>query len=681
MPGGAAQAEAVERYKLAARDKRKIPPVDESGLLEERELYRKDLLQFCKVVMPQTFSMDFAPCHIEVLRGMQHAILHGGKKAVALPRGSGKTAMSIGAMIWGMLYGHIRYGAIIAADQGAADKILASLKTELWLSDHIGRLWPYLQAYCRRGEGDGNKYRHILNYDDTPPLIKWGTAMLKLPTVPDDEGKHDWHSAVVQSKGLTSGVRGMQYKLPSGETLRPDFALIDDPQTKDSARSVSQTDYREEIVDGDVLGLAGPQEPMSAFMTCTVIEPNDLAEKYLDRKIHGDWNGTRIPMIIDFPDEVDGMWEEYRIRYMKALREERLPDDAFEYYVENREAMDAGSKVYWDDRKLKADISALQHAMHLRFQRGNQFLSEFQNEPVTRYAGKPYQIDTIAVMEKCNGRARRDAPDDALMIVSMTDINHSGLNTVVVAATNDAVRYVVDYQTYPGEGKVLYDPSRKKKNDSDALAIARALDVHIPDVGSARYHRGGKLVAPDLVLIDCGNWMDLVFRWCHSNAHKVKASRVFPSRGRADSQYRPSQLVGKPGDGWHVADWKNRGRVLVHNADQWRMRSQQSFLVPNAVPGTVSLFGKVPSFHKRIADEICSEILSEYIELTDGGNTMYKWTRKIGVANDLLDSVVGAFVGLSYLGASEHKLADVRGATPQQPRNRRRGRRVSKIKV
>lgn len=681
MPGGAAQADAVERYKQAAREKRMMPLIEEAEERKEREMYRHDLALFCRRVMPESFSMEFADCHKDVLRGMQHAILNGGLKSVALPRGSGKTTMAVAAMIWGLLYGHIRYGAVIAADQGAADKILASVKTELWLSDHIGRLWPFLQSYLRRGEGDGNKYRHILNHNDTPPLIKWGTAMLKLPSVPNTEGLHEWDSAIIQSKGLASGVRGMQCKLPSGQTMRPDFALIDDPQTKDSARSVSQTDYREEIIEGDVLGLAGPNTPMSAFMTCTVIEPNDLAERFLNKTDHGDWNGTRVPMIITFPDEVDGKWEEYRILYMKALKEERVPDDAFQFYRENRDLMDAGAKVYWEDRKLPNEDSALQHAMHLRFKRGNSFLSEFQNEPVTRYAGKPYQIEPIGVMEKCNSLSRCYVPGDATMIVSMTDINYSGLNTVVVAATNDAVRYVIDYQTYPGDGQPLYDPSRRKKTDSDMLAIARALDVHIPIVGSERYVRNGKKVAPDLVLIDCGNWMDLVFRWCRSNSAKVHAPRVFPSRGRSDSKYRPSQLIGQPGDGWHVADWKNRGRVLVHNSDVWRMRSQQSFLVPNSIPGTVTLFGKNPTEHKRYADEVCAEILNEYIEMTEGGNTMFKWTRKIGVKNDLLDSTVGAFVGLSYLGASEHKLSEVRQGQINQPRNRRRGRKVSKIKV
>jgi phage terminase large subunit GpA-like protein len=101
--------------------------------------------------------------------------------------------------------------------------------------------------------------------------------------------------------------------------------------------------------------------------------------------------------------------------------------------------------------------------------------------------------------------------------------------------------------------------------------------------------------------------------------------------------------------------------------------------VPNAVPGSVSLFGKLPHAHKTFADEICAEILDEYIEETDGGNVFYKWTNKVGVRNDKLDSTTMAFAGLSYMGASENKLSQVR--VHKQPKNRRRGRKVTKIKV
>ena len=680
MPGGEAQAEAHARYKAKTKAARCVPRKEEAGIEAERDQYRLDPKRFLKELMPMTFSMDFAPCHDEVIDGMKHAILNGGCKSVALPRGSGKTSIAIGVAIWAMLFGHRRYIAVIASDQGAADKILQSIKTELWQSVHIGRLWPTLQEYWIRGEGHGQKFMHLLNEDSSVPLIKWGTSILKLPSVPELWGTA-WNGAVLQTKGITSGVRGMQFKMTNGETIRPDLVLIDDPQTKESARSIGQTDMREEIIDGDVMGLAGPGKSIAAFMLCTVIEPGDLSERYLDKRRHGDWNGTRIPMIEAFPDATETLWEEYRIIYMKCLREGVVTDPATKFYLQNREAMDAGGKVYWEARKEKKDVSALQHAMNLRIKRGNAFMGEYQNQPIVRYSGRPYEIDEIHVMEKCNGIDRFKMPADANLIVTMTDINFSGLNTVVVASTNDALRYVVDYQTYPGNGKPLYDSKQEKKTASDMAAIARALDEHIPKIGSARYFRDGKLVAPDLVLIDCGNWMDLVFRWCAANAHKVQARMVYPSRGRSDSKYSPSQLVGQPGDGWHVADWKNRGKVLVHNADVWRMRMQQAFLIPTSIPGTVTMYGKNPAEHKRFADEVCAEVLDEYQEMTEGGNRFFKWNHKVGQKNDLGDSTVGCFVGLSYLGAAETGLAKVRKPPAMQRRKPPPKRRVSQLKI
>jgi hypothetical protein len=174
MPGGEAQANANMRYKERMRDSRKMPYIEESKLIKIREKYRYNLEGFLLNCMPRTFNMPFADCHREVIKGLQHAVLHGGNKAVALPRGTGKTSIAIGATIWAILYGHVRFGAVVAADQDAANKILQSIKTELWLSDGIGKLWPYLQSYLATGDGDGNKYRHILNDDGSPPLIKWG---------------------------------------------------------------------------------------------------------------------------------------------------------------------------------------------------------------------------------------------------------------------------------------------------------------------------------------------------------------------------------------------------------------------------------------------------------------------------------------------------------------------------
>jgi len=363
---------------------------------------------------------------------------------------------------------------------------------------------------------------------------------------------------------------------------------------------------------------------------------------------------------------------------LTAMREKRDPEEALQFYHDNREEMDAGSKVYWEERKYEKDLSAIQHAMNLYFDDQNAFLAEYQNEPIQHLGGAPYILEEMDVMSSTNGRKRLDVPDDATIIVSMTDINFSGLNTVVLACTNDAVGYVVDYQTYPGGGVPLYEKPDKggKIGQSEQIAIARGLDAHIPQVASQRYYRAGRPVAPDLVLIDCGFNMDLVFRWCASNRHKVVGG-LYPSRGRAYNKYRPSQVVGKPGDNWHVADWKGRGRVLVHNADHWRMKSQKSFLLPSASKGSISMFGDKPTLHKRFADEVCAEVLDEYIEETEGGNQFYKWGAKVGVNNDLLDALVGARAGCAYLGASEAGL----GARPARPTRRKKRRKVTKINI
>jgi hypothetical protein len=224
----------------------------------------------------------------------------------------------------------------------------------------------------------------------------------------------------------------------------------------------------------------------------------------------------------------------------------------------------------------------------------------------------------------------------------------------------------------------LYNPPKQggKITQSDQIAIARGLDTHIPQIASRRYLRDGKPISPDVVLVDCGFNMDLVFRWCESARHKLGCT-VYPSRGRSYTKYRPSQVVGKPGDNFHVADWTGRGRVLVHNSDQWRMKAQKAFLLPRGVPGGISVFGTKPTEHKRLADEVCSEVLDEYIEMTEGGNSLFVWGKKVGVHNDLLDALVGAVAGTAYLGASESGL----GAKPARRGKRRPKRAVGRIKI
>lgn len=675
------QAAALNKYQDTLRERRKVPLVDEKKEKRARKKYKYDLEGFLLKYMAPAFPKPFCDDHRKALKRMQSDILEGGLSGFCMPRGSGKTTMAMGAVIWALLYGHLGYIAVVSSDQTAANEFVSDVKTLIWLSPGIKDGWPQLAEYIQKGDGHQQKFNHALNHDGTPPLIRWGKDTLRLPSTPENM-KQEWSGGLLRAKGLTGGIRGLNIAKPDGSIDRPDYIIVDDPQTKESARSISQTDQREEIIDGDLMGLAGPGESISGCMLMTVIEANDLADRYLDPKRHGEWGVVRSKMIEEWPDELDGLWQEYKILYLKNLREE--PENRknlhIEFYQNNREAMDKGSRVYWEHRKKETDVSAIQHAMDLFFRLRNAFLSEYQNEPLQRTSGAPYQIDEIQVMESTNGLDRFHAPKDAPFIVTMTDINFSGLNTVVLASTNNAVVHVIDWGTYPEGNEPLYDPGKKKNKIAEEIAIVRALDYHIREITQPRYFRDGKMVSPDLTLIDCGNWMELVFRWCKMNAHLMGSERVYPSRGRSDNKYRPTQCVGPPGDNWHVADWKY-GRVLVHNADYWRMKAQQGFITPAPAPGSITLYGKNPSNHKRFADEVCAEVLEDYIELTDQGNRFYKWGRKVGVANDLLDALVGARAGVSCLGARESSIEVESKGQKKQPRGRRRGRKVKKAKI
>ena len=69
-------------------------------------------------------------------------------------------------------------------------------------------------------------------------------------------------------------------------TVRPQLVVMDDPQTEESARSLSQCANRESILAGAVLGLAGPGKKISGIMPRTVIRPGDMADRILHRDNH-----------------------------------------------------------------------------------------------------------------------------------------------------------------------------------------------------------------------------------------------------------------------------------------------------------------------------------------------------------------------------------------------------------
>ncbi|MAE40898.1 MAG: hypothetical protein CML07_08285, partial [Psychrobacter sp.] len=321
---------------LAGRDIGELPGV---GMPERKQKAEHDFRFFCDAYFPLTFHLAWSPDHLKVIAKIEEAVLHGGLFAMAMPRGSGKTTICECACIWAVLYGHRDFVCLIGSDEGHAMDMLESIKTELDGNDLLLDDFPEVVFPIQCLDGIANRCNGQL-YQGERTHIGWTAREIVLPTIAESHGS----GAIIKVAGITGRIRGMKYKRADGHTVRPSLVILDDPQTDESARSLSQCATRESILAGAVLGLAGPGKKISGIMPCTVIRPDDMADRLLDRDKHPQWQGERTKMVYSFPAN-EKLWERYAVLRADGLRAGSGLETATAFYGDNRQAMDEGAIV------------------------------------------------------------------------------------------------------------------------------------------------------------------------------------------------------------------------------------------------------------------------------------------------------------------------------------------------
>ena len=352
--------------------------------------------------LPKAFPKAFGEPHRVMISRSDSAIYHGGRSVVAEPRGYGKSTTFKARALKALLTGEKKYCALIGADASAAEKNLKGIILWIMFSETIAEDYPEIY-YPIKASADGKPYptaqraKTLLigrtggfmdkkgKYQEKPnrtpneydieavegdPLfldLKTSPAFLYFPWYPKAKSS----GAVLFSAGITSGVRGENRHLPDGSIIRPDLVLIDDPQTKESAKSPSQIKTRKEIIEEDLAGLAGQGEEISMLCATTVIEKDDLSDQLLNRKLNPDWRGERTSMLDSFPTHLDDAkgskvnWNEYNKIRIEGLNEDDNGIMANTYYLDNQEILEEGAVTTWDGIKQKKHISAVQSAMEL----------------------------------------------------------------------------------------------------------------------------------------------------------------------------------------------------------------------------------------------------------------------------------------------------------------------------
>jgi hypothetical protein len=208
--------------------------------------------------------------------------------------------------------------------------------------------------------------------DGKRTLIEFTAQGIRLPRITGSPSS----GSVIEAVGITAAIRGRKFRGHDGRQIRPDFVLLDDFQTRDSAKSFIQTRDRLAIIRGDILGLAGPKTKIALVAPCTVIYKGDGADQLLDRDKYPRFNGQKTRRLIQWPANMD-IWDEYsQIRTLKGEKE------ATNFYTANRAQMDEGAVVSWPDRFKPDELSALQGAMNDYFDDPRSFFAESQGEPL-----------------------------------------------------------------------------------------------------------------------------------------------------------------------------------------------------------------------------------------------------------------------------------------------------------
>lgn len=667
------------------------PPTGDTAI--ERDKCDTSLLFFLSNCFPAAFPLDWSADHLRLIEAIARTVMNGELKALAMPRGSGKTTLIIRAAIWAILTGNRRFVCIVAATETAAKKLLKGIKTELLHNPKLAELYgPELHAILGLGGEPKRAAQQTVNGVLTS--VEFTTEQICLGYI---EGIKT-SGAYISVCGITGNIRGQQVTLPSGEIIRPDCCLVEDPQTKVSAKSKTQCDERHEIMMGDVLGMAGPDVRIAAFCTCTVIYEDDLADRLLDRNKSPDWHGDKCKMVYKWPKN-EAVWDEYRAIRETELREDGDGSKANKFVVDNFELMHDGAEVAWEQRKTEHDVSSLQYAYNLRFRDEAVFYAEFQNTPLSNATEIPFELRVDNITTRITNVGRNRIPAECEKITAQIDVQKNVLFYCVTAWTLGGRGHVIDYGTWPDQKRINFKKrdirnTLQEATNAEGLneAIFAGLETLTENLlGKTEEVEPGKMqmvartfkrvdgaaLSIDRVGIDArwGFSTRVVRRFARESQH---AGKIIPTFG---------QYVGANSKPWHK--WKlnsgERGgihcriqpppknvrgvRELLIDTNWWKSFAAERLLIGKGSNKSILLFKAPPHTHRMFAEHCCCEDP----ELRTGkiGNKLIEWDTPTNHAeNDFWDCLVGTCCLASLEGVRVH--VEKTTTTTKGPRKKRR---------
>ncbi|MCE9605078.1 MAG: phage terminase large subunit family protein [Planctomycetia bacterium] len=681
-----------ERNKEKSKSGREIgslPPVKDPA---RRAAAEENLRLWCDTYLAHWFSFGWSPDLEDIARDLQTVLESGGQLPSCMPRGGGKSTIGKAGVLFGILKGAIKFGVLIGAIKKLGVGLLADVKTQLLTNDKLLEDYPEVCVAVRKVGNIANRCNG-LTYNDEPTGMEWGKDRIILPRIPGSKAS----GTILAASGLDGAIRGLNV-----DGARPDFAFLDDPQTKKSARNPDRVKERLELIEADVRGLAGPGNVMKIYAAMTVIYPGDVADRLLDPEQYPDWQGKRYKLLYAFPKNME-LWREYRRLQEQRFLANSKDDREAKFYLKNRKAMDLGAHVAWEDRKPGC-ASALQFALNLFFQNEEVFYAEYQNQPQRQDGSDIEELQAKLLRFRTSGLPRGVIPNGATTFVAHVDVMHSILYWGALACDRRLSGELVDHGTWPDQNRTYYQKRSASPKLADlyknavpkAAVKAGLIDLLRHLLGRTSENWPKSWPKPRLWKRQDGvarNFELILVDWSDGAMQAVVAEvcllpefvgLVCPAAGRgigpdkAPMDKFPEKQGELIGDHWLIGPNKKLSiQSVTIDTNYWKSDTADALMAVPGNPGSLVFHGKPGTDQRLLADHCTSEYRTR-LKGVASGRVVDVWKENPGSPdNDHWDNIVGCRVAASIRGCSVGEKTHA----PRSPKKKRRKGSVSSLKI
>lgn len=305
----------------------------------------KSLLAFAKIYMKHHLECDPSPAHIEIYRLLDNSTVERGKKiGIAAPRDFGKsTTVTLIFILFCICYSKEKFIVILSNTASQANQVLDNIKKELTENELIRQDFPEVF------ESDG-KFK----------LLRWRQSDIITR-----------NKVLILALGSGQQIRGRRFG-----NDRPTLVVADDLESSENTFGMESRNKMKDWYEKSVLKVGS--EDTNYIFIGNLYHPYSLLSEFVSPDMNPTWIKKVYSAIVVWPRRMD-LWDDQWANiyhYRKEFNGSGGPAAAYQYYQENKLAMDEGAEILWDARY------SLYRLMEIRQENELSFLSEFQNTPV-----------------------------------------------------------------------------------------------------------------------------------------------------------------------------------------------------------------------------------------------------------------------------------------------------------